>query len=205
MGVPESVTRELEQLFFSAAHEVFEDGVESEFSCRFVELVRTSGDTALLETGALLHSLSTPVHVAAEALRWLGRIDDSVTHNHRRWILADSLRHRSILVRDAAVAGLAALDDPSVKPYVQRALVVESSAQLREDLSQLLEQLEHPERGYALARRGPPPISRKKVRMNSRARSALDGRGVHSPLKDVSARRSSSRLRPRHKRTFHPD
>lgn len=146
----DNVERELEHLFNEFRHEIFEDGVDSDFSRRLMHIIETEGNIALLELNALLRAPNTPSTVAAEALRWLGQMHHRETHAYRRWILADLLRAPSVLVRDGAIVGLLNLDDPSVKHVVQAALELETSEQLREDLRQLLEQLETPERHYAL-------------------------------------------------------
>jgi len=145
-----SIEKELHQLFNEFRHEVFEDGVESDFSRRLVRLIEAKGNIALLELNALSRSPNTPANVSAEALRWIGQMRHSETHAYRRWILADLLKAPSILIRDGAIVGLLNLDDPSIKHSVQAALDSERSEQLREDLSQLLNQLEVPERRYAL-------------------------------------------------------
>ena len=146
----ENIERELEQLFHEFRHEVFEDGVESDFSRRLLRMIETKGNMALLELNALLRARSTPLTVSAEALRWLGQMRDRETHAYRRWILTDLLKAPSILIRDGAIVGLLTLDDPSIKHSVRAALESEPSEQLREDLSQLLDQLEMPEQHYAL-------------------------------------------------------
>jgi hypothetical protein len=146
----ENIERELEQLFHEFRHEVFEDGIESDFSQRLLRIIETKGNMALLELNALLRSPSTPLTVSAEALRWLGQMRDRETHAYRRWILTDLLKAPTILIRDGAIVGLLTLDDPSIKHSVRAALESEPSEQLRKDLSQLLDQLEMPEQHYAL-------------------------------------------------------
>jgi hypothetical protein len=146
----ENIERELEQLFHEFRHEVFEDGIESDFSQRLLRMIETKGNMALLELNALLRSPSTPLTVSAEALRWLGQMRDRETHAYRRWILTDLLEAPTILIRDGAIVGLLTLDDPSIKHSVRAALESEPSEQLRKDLSQLLDQLEMPEQHYAL-------------------------------------------------------
>ncbi len=146
----ESIEKELHQLFSEFRHEVFEDGVESDFSRRLIRVVETKGNMALLELNALLRAPNTPSNVAAEALRWIGQMRHAETHAYRRWILTDLLKAPSVLIRDGAIVGLLNLDDPYIKHSVQAARDSEPSEQLREDLSQLLEQLEMPERRYAL-------------------------------------------------------
>jgi hypothetical protein len=147
---PRSVEQELQQVFRAARYEIFEDGVESEFSQRLVELIARSGESTLLESNALIRASSTPRHVAAEALKWLGWIRDPHTHAFRRWILADNLTAASVLVRDGAIVGLTYLNDPATKQYVIAARSKEVSAELCRDLDQLIDQLEFPEKGYVL-------------------------------------------------------
>lgn len=146
----DNVERELEQLFNEFRHDIFEDAVDSDFSRRLMHMIETKGNITLLELNALLRAPHTSPTVAGEALRWLGQMRHRETHAYRRWILADLLRTPSVLVRDGAIVGLLNLDDPSVKHVVQAALESETSEQLREDLAQLLEQLQMPERHYAL-------------------------------------------------------
>jgi hypothetical protein len=150
-GVPQSLERDLQKLFVEARYEVFEDGMSSEFACRLERVIRAHGNSALLELNALLRVPTTSKTVAAECLRIIGRLKDRQTHAFRRWILADLLNAKSVLVRDAAIVGLSSLDDPSVLASVRLALENEKSAELRFDLDQLREQLESPERGYALS------------------------------------------------------
>jgi len=150
-AAPQSVEKELEQLFAECQEEIFEDGMDSDFSRGLTRLILTRRDAALLELNVLVRGLRTPANLVAEALRTLGRISDKETHAFRRWILADLLDARSVTVRDGAIVGLANLDDPSVKKLVESRLPQEPSEQLRQDLKQLLDQLESPEAGYALS------------------------------------------------------
>ena len=149
--VPQSLERELQKLFAEARYEVFEDGMGSNFSRQLEAMIRAHGNYARLELNALLRVPTTSPTVAAECLRIIGRLKDKQTHAFRRWILADLLNAKSVLVRDAAIIGLSSLDDPSVLSSVRLALEKEQSAELRFDLDQLREQLENPERGYALS------------------------------------------------------
>jgi len=151
IAAPQSVEKELERLFAECQDEIFEDGMDSDFSRRLARLILTRRDAALLELNVLVRSARTPPNLVAEALRTLGGISDKNTHAFRRWILADLLAARSVTVRDGAIVGLANLDDPSVKKMVESRLPHEPSEQLRQDLKQLLDQLETPEAGYALS------------------------------------------------------
>ena len=72
----------------------------------------------------------------------LGRMNDSITRNRRLWILESGLFSSSARIRDAAGLGLASLDDPHAIPYVRKAIDEERCDELREDLQQILEQLQ---------------------------------------------------------------
>lgn len=129
-------------LFRKAQGIAFEDGMETEFSRELVRLVRKHGKVAMEIITALIVNENVDAGVAAEALRWLGRMEYLPSYHDRLWLLEKSLFSRSVLVRDGAALGLASLDDPHAIPYLQRAIEHEKYASLREDLEQVRDQLE---------------------------------------------------------------
>jgi hypothetical protein len=149
--IPPTLEAELEQIFSAARYEIFEDGMESEFSQRLIDIVLRHGQAAVLEIAAFLKQPITPSPVAAEALRWLGWIRHPSTHAIRRWVLCDNLTSRSLIVRDGAIVGLTYFNDPSTRSYVVSAQSTETSTALQTDLDQLLDQLDFPEKGYVLS------------------------------------------------------
>jgi hypothetical protein len=142
---------DVQQMFRGALYEMFDEGMESDFSRRLVEVIGRFGESAVLEIAAFLSDALTPAHVAAEALRWLGLIRDSKTHAIRRWVLCDSLTARSVLIRDGAIVGLTYLNDPSTRKFVELAQGSEKSQDLQADMAQLVDQLDFPEKGYVLS------------------------------------------------------
>jgi hypothetical protein len=80
--------------------------------------------------------------IASEVLRWLSRIEHSSSYVMRLSLLEHSLRNASARLRDAAVSGLAYLDDEHALPYLREAIKKESFAELRDDMEQALNQLE---------------------------------------------------------------
>lgn len=131
----------LRELFAAAKEEVFEDGYESEFSKQLVSLVPRYGDDAMEPIIRLIVNNQVNPEVAAEALRWLGEMEDPVSRPSRLWLLERSLYSSSSRVRDGAILGLASLDDPHAIPYLRRAIEQEPCFELREDMEQVLEQL----------------------------------------------------------------
>jgi len=132
----------LKALFREAGSITFEDGMESNFSRELVRLVRRYGKTAMEVITTLIVNDNVNAEVAAETLRWLGRVDHPPSHHDRLWLLEKSLFSTSALVRDGAVLGLASLDDPHAIPYLRQAIEREKYASLREDLEQVRDQLE---------------------------------------------------------------
>lgn len=114
--------------------------MESDFSKELVRLVRHYGNAAIGEIAA---AIVDPANAdrAAEALPWLGRVDHPPSHQERLSLLEHCLSSPSILVRDRAALGLAALDDPRALPSLQRAIDRETYPSLREDLEQVCDQL----------------------------------------------------------------
>jgi hypothetical protein len=132
----------IKALFQKVQSITFEDGMENYFSRELVCLVRQYGKTATEVITTLIVNDNVGIEVAAEALRWLGRMDHPPSRYDRSWLLERSLFSTSVLVRDGAALGLASLDDPHAIPYLQQAIEREKYASLREDLKQVLAQLE---------------------------------------------------------------
>ncbi|MGH7451784.1 MAG: hypothetical protein ACRENG_10590 [bacterium] len=137
----EEIRQKTAALFAAATDQRFEDGMESEFSNELVALVEEHGDTAVKAIAHLIISEIVSAEVAAEALRWFGRMDHMPTYNARLWLLERSLFCSSAQVRDGAALGLAAMDDPHAITYLKQAIQKEKHAALREDLTQVLMQL----------------------------------------------------------------
>lgn len=138
---PKGLDEQIEMLFKSAEDEIFEDGVESEFSRQLACLVREAGNAAVEVMAYLVVYEKVNAETAAEALRWLGRITHSPSYRYRQWLLERSLRSSSSRVRDAAALGLVSLDDPHAIRYLRIAIEHEKCSELRNDLRQALEQL----------------------------------------------------------------
>lgn len=138
----EAVSRTVVALFEEARDEIFEDGMESDFSRKLIALVRRHGNAAVEAIASLIAEEGADPEVSAEALRWLGHMEHPWSYNSRRWLLEWSLLSSLPRVRDGAALGLASLDDPAAIPYLVQAIKREPYAQLREDMQQVLAQLE---------------------------------------------------------------
>ncbi|MGB0383434.1 MAG: HEAT repeat domain-containing protein [Ardenticatenaceae bacterium] len=135
------LSKRIRALFAAAKEEVFEDGYESQFSRQLISLVERYGEQAIEPIIRLIVNEQVNPEVAAEALRWLGEIEEPLSRSSRRWLLERTLYSSSSRVRDGAILGLASLDDPHAIPYLRQAIEQESCPELREDMEQVLEQL----------------------------------------------------------------
>ena len=144
--ISQNISEELEQefttLFAFAREEIFEDGMESEFSRRLVSLVRVNGEEALQLLTDLIIGERVNAEVAAEALIWLDEINDPLTYLSRLRLLQQGLFVSSARVRDGAIVGLASLDDPRAITSIKWAIGREQIDELRKNMQQVLEQLE---------------------------------------------------------------
>jgi HEAT repeat protein len=138
----EKIRQKTAALFEAAKDQHFEDGMESAFSNELVALIGKYGDAAVKAITHLITSEIVNVEVASEALRWLGRMDHAPTYHTRLSLLERSLFSPSAPVRDGAALGLAAMDDPHAITYLKQAIQKEKYPTLREDLKQVLTQLE---------------------------------------------------------------
>lgn len=137
------IDQEIERLFEAAKEQIFEDGMESDFSRGLVSLVEKYGDIAIGVITRLVVTEQANAEVASEALRWLGRMEHPFTYRSRIFLLKRSLYSRSARIRDGAALGLASLDDPQAVPSLRRAIQREKNRLLRNNLEQVLFQLEN--------------------------------------------------------------
>ena len=139
---PAELGEELQALFDAGKEEVFEDGMESEFSAGLVALISRYRNDALAELAYFIVYEKVNAEVASEALRWLGLINHPSSYQWRLWLLERSLRCSSARVRDGASLGIAFLGDSDAIPYIKHAIQQEPVKELREDMQQVLLQLE---------------------------------------------------------------
>jgi hypothetical protein len=139
----EEISRKLRKLLEVGKDEIFEDGMESNFSKGLIQLILEHGNNAVSDLAYYIVYEKAKPELSAEALRWLGLIDHPGTYGFRLWVLERSLQSSQAPVRDAAALGLSFLDDPHAIPYLRRAIEKESvDMMLHEDLQQVLDQLE---------------------------------------------------------------
>jgi hypothetical protein len=138
----DDVSAKITNLFKLAREEDFEDGVESNFARELATLIRRYEHEAVAVLSHFIVGELVSGEVAFEALRLLGRINHPPTYRGRLWLLERSLRCTSPWIRDGATIGLALLDDPSPAKYLREAIQRERIEELREDMEQVLLQLE---------------------------------------------------------------
>ncbi len=134
--------RRIESLFAAASDEVFEEGMNSRFSERLASMIEQYEIPAVLVSSDLSILPETNSEVAYETMRLFGRIDHSATYEERMNALTRGLRHSLPRVRDGAALGLASLNDPQAAPALKKAIDQERCQELRDDMEQVLEQLE---------------------------------------------------------------
>lgn len=129
-------------LFEPAKEEIFEEGMESDFTRGLSRLMAERGAEAIAALTRLIESEDKNDEIAAEALRWVGRFDHPSSYEARLSLLERSLGDASARVRDAASVALASMDDERAVPALRTAIAREKYAELREDMEQILAQLE---------------------------------------------------------------
>ena len=131
-----------QQLANEAADEVFEDGMESEFSQKLKPILETYGEIAIRAVERLIDQISSSVEVVGEILRHMGHMEDSSTRKIRLNLLIEHLESSDPRIRDAATLGLAALDDTQSIDALLEALNRESYTQLQTNYKIALDQLQ---------------------------------------------------------------
>jgi hypothetical protein len=134
--------RKFLSLFRAAKELTFEDGVHTEFSRHLLAMVQDYGSQAIAVLEDLIFANQVGIEETSEALRWLGQLEDATTHSRRLKLLGLSLSDSSARIRDGAILGLSFMDDPDAIPYIRAAICHETVGPLREDMKQVLAQLE---------------------------------------------------------------
>lgn len=137
---PKEIHENLHTLLSEARDELFEDGMETNFSKALISLIQCYGNDAVEVLTEFVVSEQVNPEVASEALRWIGRVEDLSTQQSRLWLLGRSLFSASSRVRDAAVLGLASLNDPEAVLVLEAAIRREHIDELRQDMEQVLNQ-----------------------------------------------------------------
>ena len=136
------LTDRLRKLLRSASDEVFEDGMDSYFSRGLNRIILAHGIAAIDALESMMYADDMNPEVAAEALVWVGRIDDESTHRARLSTLERALESADVCIRDAASIGIEAMDDPAAIESLQRAINRERCELLRQNLMDVLMQLQ---------------------------------------------------------------
>jgi hypothetical protein len=129
-------------IFARAKEEVFEDGMESDFSQNLSAFIKSFGHSAMEIIIPIMLSEQTNAEIASEAFRILGRLNNNTTYRERLWLLERGLYSASARVRDGAVLGLAFLNDPLAVAPLKATIDRERIPELRKDMEQVLAQLE---------------------------------------------------------------
>ena len=138
----EYIYSQIESIFWEAKRENFEDGMESKFSQNLLSFIRKYSQDAIESITSLIVYEKVNPEVAGEALRWIGRIEHPDSYGFRRWLLERSIILPSARVRDGALLGIASMDDKHAIKYLKDAIDKEKCNDLKEDMIQVLEQLE---------------------------------------------------------------
>jgi len=134
--------KELWRLSKSAQEMLFEDGEETPFSKDLVSFIQRYGGIGVSLLGELALSETVSDEVISEALRWIGRMDDTRTRWFRLRLLEELLNCESPKIRDGASLGIASLDDQHAIVYLQKAHNRERITDLRKDLQLVLTRLQ---------------------------------------------------------------
>lgn len=136
------LAEEIYSLFKASEEQNFEDGMETEFSKKLILLIKKYTDEAIEIITSIILYERVNAEVAAEALRWLGKMDHAPSYRFRLWLLERSLGSLKARIRDGAILGLSSLNDPHAISYLKLAIEQEKCSELRKDMEQVLAQLE---------------------------------------------------------------
>lgn len=133
----------LSRLFLGARNEIFEDGMDSYFSANLHHTIREYGVAAVDALEFVMHDAD--LGAAKYALIQIGHMADDNTHSSRLSLLGRALQSPNASVRDAASSGIEAMEDPAAIWNIQKAIDCEPYKDLRQNLKDILAQLQDTE------------------------------------------------------------
>ncbi len=137
------ICSDIEYVFGLASDEIFEDGLENNFSSNLELAIRKWSSPAVSIITNLINSGKVKGITISKALAILGYIEHAPSYYDRLWTLEKLLSSPSPRVRDGACLGLSFLDDPRAIPFIEKAIANERTVELRINLQQLTQQLEN--------------------------------------------------------------
>lgn len=123
--------------------EEIEDGMTASLGEKISNLIQFHGSEAIKRLKELITSNELSPSLASHTLRWLGRIKDSASFDSRLELLCENLRSKSLVIKDGASLGLAALGSPKAIPCLREAIKQEKLPGLRADMEQVLRELQN--------------------------------------------------------------
>ncbi len=134
---------EISELFSEAENITIEAGIDNDFSISLEQTVEQFGETALAHIEALILKDKTSVILATETLKYIGCFASNRWHDARHTMIEHCLtQSKYAWVRDGAGLGISFMDDPQSIPVLEEAIERECNEELKEDLIQVLEQLQ---------------------------------------------------------------
>ena len=143
LALPQKTAKsEIDELFAREVSDSLGEEFDPKWGHDLQAIILRHGELAIdALTGSVL-SDRVNRELASEAFRELGRIKDPTSYRRRLWLLESGLFSNSPRIRDAASLALTSLDDPHAIPYLRKAIEEEKCDELRDDLRQVLEQLQ---------------------------------------------------------------
>lgn len=134
---------QLEQLFTDARDELFEVGIESQFSKGLQKLCSYDPTTVLQYLRMRLINNDANSEVFAEVLRWASHQKAKAIRDYVIDLLSVGLLNSSSIVRDSAALSLAYLEKTGAVAQLQQAFEREKVMELQKDLEDLIRSLEN--------------------------------------------------------------
>lgn len=128
----------LDEIFSLAEGEDFENGVETRFSLEIGRFIVACGFEGVVELRRAVEQDLYRETYLAEALVWIGELDDDSTVYERRALLENACGSESASLRDAAVTGISYLGAAESKARLERMLDLEHVRGVRAHIEAVL-------------------------------------------------------------------
>lgn len=140
-GNDHTIENKFSKLFRLSKEESYEDGMDSELSVQFSELLKT-GNTADILDKLLTYKNQFSIDGFAHIIRTLGRIKSPKTLATRIWLLSITIKDKSPIIRDASSLSLSEISEESSIEHIRTATAIEPIPSLKADMQTLIKEWE---------------------------------------------------------------
>ena len=141
-GLANEVKQLVQKICLNAKHEDFQDGIKTDFRNSLGSLIKKYEDAILIVLTDFFNDPFRDVETLAEVLMVVGNNSQYLSRHNSFQFINLGLLDNEPIIRDSAALAFSDIDDPSVIPFLQKAIEREKFNSLKKDFQDIIDELE---------------------------------------------------------------